>query len=194
MIRFGIIIGLILTIGSSYPASATSLDELYRDIVRSDNSGYLPLYVKNRNAPEFLFDDSELKSDQPNPELLPVKEDDLSIDFGNHRKQQDMEEIAQKLLWQQSLEAIKANKVTPVALGEVERRAAQDDPTAVEVYAYMYAKGIGVKADLIKAFGLYQRADKLGVKNALQNAAQVYKAMNFDQRAALSPFAEQSED
>ena len=86
MIRFGIIIGFILTIGASYPASATSLDELYRDIVRSDNSGYLPLYVKNRNAPEFLFDDSELKSDQPNPELLPVKEDDLSIDFGNPTK------------------------------------------------------------------------------------------------------------
>ena len=30
--------------------------------------------------------------------------------------------------------------------------------------------------------------DKLGVKNALQNAAQVYKAMSFDQRAQLSPF------
>ena len=194
MIRFGIIIGFILTLSAAYPASATSLDELYRDIVRSDNSGYLPLYVKNRNAPEFLLDDSEFKSDQPNPELLPVKEDDLSVDFNNYRKQQDLEEIAQKLLWQQSLAAIKSNQVTPVALSEVERRAALDDPTAVEVYAYMYAKGIGVKPNLIKAFGLYQRADKLGVKNALHNAAQVYKAMNFDQRAALSPFAKPTKD
>ena len=33
---------------------ASSLDELYRDIMRSDNQGYLPLFVKNRKTPDIL--------------------------------------------------------------------------------------------------------------------------------------------
>lgn len=188
MIKLGTFIGFILTLGAAFPCSAASLDELYRDLVRSDNSGYLPLYVKNRNAPEFIFDDSELEQAKEHKPLLPVNSNDLIIDFENHRLQRELEATAQKLRWQQALEAVKHNKVTPVDLHEIETRANQNNPTAVEIYAYMYAKGIGVKPDLIKAFELYQQADKLGVKNALQNAAEVYKAMSFDQRAQLSPF------
>lgn len=60
---YTVLLGTILAV----PAPATSLDEIYRDIVRSDNSGYLPLYVKNRNAPEFLFDDSELQAKRQSP-------------------------------------------------------------------------------------------------------------------------------
>ena len=191
MIKIGFIICTLFGLtAAATPASAASLDELYRDIVRSDNSGYLPLYVKNRNAPEFLFDDRKLKNVQETKPPLPVKENDLMIDFENHRQKREIEEMAKKQRWQQALEAVKAGKVTPVDLSEIENKVAENNPVAIEVYAYMYAKGIGVKPDLIKSFTLYQQAEKLGVKNALQNAAEVYKAMNFEQRAKLSPFRE----
>ena len=63
--RFFIIFSLLFL---SLPAHATSLDEIYRDLVRSDNSGYLPMFVKNRNAPDFLLDDEAAK------QIMPPKE------------------------------------------------------------------------------------------------------------------------
>lgn len=179
-----VLLGTILAV----PAPATSLDEIYRDIVRSDNSGYLPLYVKNRNAPEFLFDDSELQKAKDNPPLIPIiQEEDSVIDFENKRKLRELEEQARILQWQQTLNAVKENRVTPVELKEIEQKAEKNDPQAIEVYAYIYARGIGVKPDLPKAFQLYQKAEKLNVPNALQNAAKVYKAMSPKQRKELSP-------
>ena len=41
-------------------SSANSLDELYRDLIRADNEGYLPLFVKNRKVPDILSDDTPL--------------------------------------------------------------------------------------------------------------------------------------
>ena len=46
-----------LTIFPLENVQAMSLDEIYRDIVRDDNSGYLPIFVRNRNRPELLFED-----------------------------------------------------------------------------------------------------------------------------------------
>ena len=43
------------------PAHSTSLDEIYRDLVKSDNEGYLPLYVKNRKIPDVLIEDTVFK-------------------------------------------------------------------------------------------------------------------------------------
>ena len=40
---------------------ATSLDDLYRDVIRSNNSGYLPLFVKNRHIPSGMPDDETMK-------------------------------------------------------------------------------------------------------------------------------------
>lgn len=183
-----IICGFLLLAGSVLPVQAATLDELYRDIVRSDNSGYLPLYVKNRHSPDFLLDEEELKKAQESADALPINKDDMVIDFENKRKERELEEIAIKLKWQQTLEAVKDNRVTPVELAEIEKRVKKNDPQAVEVYAFMYARGIGVKPDLIKAFNLYQQADKLKVPNAMENAAKVYKAMTPAQRQELSPF------
>ena len=107
--------------------------------------------------------------------------------FENKRKLRELEEQARILQWQQTLNAVKENRVTPVELKEIEQKAEKNDPQAIEVYAYIYARGIGVKPDLPKAFQLYQKAEKLNVPNALQNAAKVYKAMSPKQRKELSP-------
>ena len=55
------IVFIILTLIFAQPAfSANSLDELYRDLIRADNEGYLPLFVKNRKVPDILSDDSDI--------------------------------------------------------------------------------------------------------------------------------------
>lgn len=172
----------------SQTGHAASLDELYRDIVRSDNSGYLPLYVKNRNTPDFLFDENALKTAQDNAQTLPISSEDAIIDFENKRKTKELAVEAEKLRWQQTIEAIKNNRVTPIELAELEKKINLNDPQAIEIMAFMYARGIGVKPDFIKAFNLYQKADSLKVPNALKNAAEVYKLMTPEQRATLSPF------
>ena len=48
---------------------ATSLDELYRDVIRSENSGYLPMFVKNRKVPMVTLE--EINALTPMPELSP---------------------------------------------------------------------------------------------------------------------------
>ena len=50
----------------------------------------------------------------------------------------------------------------------------------------MLTKGVGVKQNLIKAFQLYQQAAKLGVLNAENNAAQIYRVLSPDERAYLA--------
>lgn len=59
---------------------AMSLDEIYRDVVRSDNRGYLPMFVKNRTAPDFLDEEVVLKDvPEPKPEDTSPVNPDLEI-------------------------------------------------------------------------------------------------------------------
>ena len=56
-----IILTILIGLFANANASAASLDELYRDIIRSDNRGYLPLFVKNRNVPDVLVGIEDLE-------------------------------------------------------------------------------------------------------------------------------------
>jgi hypothetical protein len=62
--------------------------------------------------------------------------------------------------------------------GEVallEKRAAANEPRAVEVLAWCRLNGIGEAADPEAAYWLYRQAAALGVANALKNQIAVYK-------------------
>lgn len=179
------IIGTLLCLNWILPVHATSLDELYRDIVRDDNSGYLPLFVKNRTAPNFIFDDSEIKKIKASAPLIPISGNNEIINFENKRRQKELEEAIQQQQWQQTINAVKKGRVTAVELNEIEKKAQLNDAQAIEINAFIYAKGIGVKPNLIKAFRLYKKAEELKVPNAKENAAKVYKAMTKQQRKDL---------
>ena len=66
-------------------AQSTSLDEMYRDLVRSNNTGYLPTYIKNRNAPEFLIDHEQLIKAQENKDIYPEDAEDVEVNFDDKR-------------------------------------------------------------------------------------------------------------
>ena len=166
------------------PAQATSLDEIYRDLVRSDNSGYLPMFVKNRNAPDFILDEESSKKITPPEEakLLDIK----AVNLESERAKREAALKAAQERWQNTLKAIKNNQITPVDLEELQKHVNNNEAEAIEIYAWMNARGIGIKPDLVKAFHLYQKASALKVPGANNNAAQVYKAMTREQRNSLT--------
>ena len=158
-------------------AQASSLDDLYRDIIRSDNRGYLPLFVKNRKAPDFLME-IEGYEPQKTSSLDGLLSVNLSNDFRQRVESQRLEEEQ----WLKTIDAVKKDQVTPLELSEITQRVANQDPQATEILAWMYTKGIGVSADFIEAFHLYKKAAQLNVANADKNAMIVYHAMNKEQR------------
>ena len=166
-------------------AQSTSLDAIYRDLVRSDNSGYLPIYIKNRNAPEFIIDEERAQKSQEGQEIYQLKDQDLIINFEDNRIDQDEVDRMNALKWQQTIQAVKNNMVTPKELDEIKNRIKQNNPDAIEIYAYMNAKGIGVQKDFIKSFNLYRQAEKLDVPQAKENAIKVFKAMSPEQKQKL---------
>ena len=162
-------------------AHAASLDELYRDIIRSDNRGYLPLFVKNRKTPDSLIHAEGLdlpKKSAPDETLKPMNlSTDIQQRMASTKEYQDQ--------WERTLAAIKSNQITPLELNDISTRVDKNDPTATEILAWMYTTGVGVAPNFIEAFNLYKKAARLNVANAEQNALIVYKAMNEEQRRQL---------
>lgn len=179
------------------PAHSTSLDEIYRDLVKSDNEGYLPLYVKNRKIPDVLIEDGiteiPLAIKAEDPKITPYQ-----IPLVDKYKIEEEARIARQRKWDNAVLAVKENRVTPVELDEILLRVAENNPHAVEIYAWMNARGIGIPQDLVHAFNLYQQAIFLKVAGAEKNAAAVYKVMKPEQRqqikAYIPPEDEEEED
>lgn len=163
---------------------AASLDGLYRDIIRSDNQGYLPLFVKNRTEPE--INTSKALQDVSEPQKETLKDSTTTpINLTNDRRQKEALKKAKQLRWENTVKAVQQNNVTPLDLEEINYRAGLNDTKAIEILAWMYTKGVGVRQDFITAFKLYKKAETLGVATAGRNAALIYKAMSSEQRAAI---------
>ena len=177
------ILTIIFLLNLSTSVQAASLDELYRDIVKSDNHGYLPMFVKNRQAPQLLFDDEVTEVSKKTPQNY---SESKPIDLINKEKLQKEKENAEKLKWQNTINAIANNKVTAVELDEVSTRTKNNDAKATEILAWMYTKGVGVNINLIEAYHLYQKATLLEVPSAEQNSVEIYKALNKKQKELLT--------
>ncbi len=178
-----IIASLIWTNIIPQTAKAASLDDLYRDIIRSDNQGYLPLFVKNRQEPEIIQDAPLDKIKHP-----PVSEKQQSgktINLTNDTQLKLAQEKARQEKWEKTIKAVQENNVSPLDLEELNTRAGNNDGKATEILAWMYTNGIGVSQDLPTAFILYRKAENLKVPQAKENAIKVYKAMSAEQRSMV---------
>lgn len=170
---------------SASSSFASSLDELYRDIIRSDNQGYLPLFVKNRQSSDnLLINEQDFGSLQ---HIKPENVDNTSapIKLSNTYGQSSVLAKARQQQWLRTIAAIKSNQVTPIELNDITSRVKENDPKATEILAWMYTKGVGVKTNFITAFNLYKKAASLNVANAEKNALLVYQSMNEEQRRQL---------
>ncbi len=184
MKKYGLI-SLLISYIASFSAQASSLDELYRDIVRSDNQGYLPLFVKNRDIPDILIEEELLKQNLPTTRQNSKEPVSDVVNLTNDRLKREQAIAAANKRWQETIVAVRENRVTPIELQETTSRVQKEDPHATEILAWMNARGIGVPLNLIEAFALYQQAAALHVPNATENALKVYQAMNPQQRRNL---------
>lgn len=178
-----VILSGFLGLWAALPASASSLDDLYRDIIRSDNRGYLPLFVKNRNAPVTLASEEDF-SNFKEEELSPADAPE-TVRLSTQVKNRNALAKARQLQWLKTIAAIKSNQVTPLELEDVTSRAKENDPKAIEILAWMYTKGVGVSKDFVEAFALYKKAAQLKVANADRNALLVYRSMTEEQRRKI---------
>lgn len=154
-------------------AQAVSLDQIYRDSLREENAGALPGYVLNRGLPPYP---------EPKPPVPGSGEGRLGagvIDLPLHTQ----------MAWNEVLKNIAGGQPSPFAVDAVRRRAERNDPQAIELLAWMFTNGVGVKRDLPQAFDLYVKADALGIANAKENAKAVLKSMRPEERrTVMNPF------
>ena len=178
---YGIIFPIICMVVCVQTCFATSLDEMYRNVIRSDNSGYLPLFVKNRKAPVVVLEESDLAEVKP----ISSKEEEYKgeiLNLTNNVEDRVMAAKERQVQWIRTIEAVKSNQVTPIELDDITMRVKDEDPKATEILAWMYTNGVGVSKDFVEAFNLYKKAAQLNVANAEKNAFIVYKSMNEEQR------------
>lgn len=178
-----IIASLIWTNIIPQTALAASLDDLYRDIIRSDNQGYLPLFVKNRQEPEIHPEISLEKIKQDS--AYQKKQARKPINLINDAQLKAAQEKARQEKWERTVKSVQENNVSPLELEELNIRAQNNDGKATEILAWMYTNGVGVTQDLATAFILYRKAESLNVPHAKENAIKIYKAMSPEQRSKV---------
>lgn len=179
LIKIFIFICVLFTADLAY---AVSLDAMYRDVVKSTHDGYLPIFVKNRETPTLDIDDTKFDTSYKIDETQYAVE---KINFSNDLQMQKIAEMKANEEWLNTVEAVESRIVTPLDLERIEKRVAQNYPKAIEVYAWMFAKGVGVEKDLIKSFALYKKAEELNVEKAHENALKVYKVMTQEQKEKI---------
>lgn len=90
--------------------------------------------------------------------------------------------------WSDIVVSVKKGRVSPFDLAEIRRQSERENAEAVELLAWMYATGTGLRQDLQKSYTYYLQAAHMGVPSAYDNVRAVYRAMSPDQRASLPAF------
>jgi len=162
-----------------------SLDDMYRDIVRSENDGYLPTYISDKNTLDLQLDDNDVKKIE-SPKL--ENEENKVVYLKSKRKENKAKIEAEKKEWQQIVNAAKRAKISPYHYTKIQDMADNKNPKAIELLAWMKANGIGCSQDLVSSYYLYKKASRLKVKNASKNALLVYKSLPDNTRRELSKF------
>ena len=154
-------------------------DQMYRNVLMHENDGVMPSYYTAREQAEQKKKSAERlrKKEKPgskNPLFLP--------------DEKPFSELDAKREWEAVIKAVQEKRPTPFDLEVIRKRADNDETQAVELLAWMYATGNGIRQDLVQAWSYYMRAAGLGVETGAQNARAVYRGMTAAQRAQLTAF------
>ena len=149
-----------------------TVDEIYRSVVEEETGQTL-----NPRAPK--------KEEKASPAPSSGKSEKAAPPEKKTQKAQDFEPEAQ---WKDIVSAVKKGNVSPFDLAEIRKLSEQEKPEALELLAWMYATGTGVRRDLQKSYVYYVRSARAGVSSAAENARKVYQSMTPAQRASLPAF------
>lgn len=192
MLRFLLTFFMWILISNEVYAFSPTLDEIFKNIIRIDNEGRLPLYIQEKDSKTPVSEEKSqtLKAeDTASTDSLKKtknnKQEDIDIERNISKtsySDQKLAEAQQKIkVWEILVSKIKTGNINAFDLEKIETLVREKDPKAVELYAWMRATGTGVRQDLQNAWELYSLAANLGVKNAGENANAVYQTMLLNQ-------------
>lgn len=172
----GIVLELIFVLGyvSESFAFGLTVDQMYRNLIGSEQ---------------------EVGRVQMGQPLLAFKKADSKPEAIWREKKAYFEKQTQKSAefehdgaWSDIVVSVKQGRVSPFDLAEIRRQSERENAEAVELLAWMYATGTGLRQDLQKSYAYYLQAAHMGVPSAYDNVRAVYRAMSPAQRAALPSF------
>ena len=104
------------------------------------------------------------------------------------KRTQKSDEFESESPWEDIVASVKNGSVSPFDLAEIRRQSENENIEAIELLAWMYATGTGIRQDLTKSYTYYLQAAHMGLASANDNVRAVYKMMSPAQRAALPSF------
>ena len=155
-------------------AFGLTVDQMYRNVLDSERE--TPFSSKDKSLLAFKKVDSK-------PETI-WREKKAYFE----KDVQKTEEFQPKKEWKEIVAAVKRKNVSPFDLAEIRRLSEYENPEAIELLAWMYATGTGLRQDLQKSYTYYLQAAHLGVASAYDNVRTVYRAMSPAQRSSLPSF------
>lgn len=174
----GLIIAFLIAFSTANQAFAFGLtaDQMYRNLLASEKGAMRSASLSSK--PLLTFKKVESKPE----EIWQEKK----IYF--EKKTQKPADFDTQYSWDDVIAAVKKGNVTPFDLAEIRRLSEQENAEAIELLAWMYATGTGLKQDLQKSYAYYLQAAHMGVPSAYDNVRAVYKAMSPTQKASLPSF------
>lgn len=153
-------------------AFGLTVDQMYRNVMNSENGGTgssepLLAFKKADSKPEAIWQEKKAYFE---------------------KRSQKTEEFQQNSDWKDIVAAVKRGNVSPFDLAEIRRLSEHENAEAIELLAWMYATGTGLRQDLQKSYAYYLQAAHMGVPSAYDNVRSVYRAMSPSQRASLPSF------
>ena len=154
-------------------AFGLTVDQMYRNLVFSEQetaqkpSESVLAFKKVDSKPEAIWREKKVYFEKQN------------------QKPADFEPAGQ---WKDIVVSVKQGRVSPFDLAEIRRMSEHENAEAIELLAWMYATGTGLRQDLQKSYAYYLQAAHMGVSSAYDNVRAVYRAMSPEQRASLPSF------
>ena len=163
-------------------AFSKSANELYQDILRLENDGNLPAYIRE-TRPLLGSDDVAMKEGAftPKTHMQNVRAFQRHVSVSEER----MPDAVGSSTWNELVKAVAGGRPSAFDIDAIKVLADNNKPEAVEMLAWMYAKGVGVNRNFKSAWFLYMRAADLEVENAIDNAQMIYASMTGAERRSL---------
>ena len=170
-----VVFGIVFALASASQAFAFGLtvDQMYRNVLGaeqvkgSSSEGPLLAFKKVDSKPEAIWQEKKAYFE---------KHTQKPADFETESQRSDI------------VVSVKKGRVSPFDLAEIRRQSERENAEAIELLAWMYATGTGLRQDLQKSYTYYLQAAHMGVPSAYDNVRAVYRAMSPDQRASLPAF------
>lgn len=162
-------------------AFGLTADQMYRNLLKSEDKTNTTGSYQRKEEQEPLL---AFKRVEPKAEA--VWQNSTSSNKKKIAEEKAM--FNSELNWNDLVVSVKKGNISPFELAEIRRLSERENAAAIELLAWMYATGTGLRQDLQKSYTYYLQAAHMGIPSAYDNVRAVYQAMTPAQRSQLPTF------